>query len=248
VTGLFVGFDSHSKDHVKSCQNSCLKGIRRDDSAYKDFKEDRYYDSWIKSVKANVKLHGVSQVLDKDYKLLSEEAISEFEDMQTYMSAIVVNTVKTATGKQLIRQHDGDAQLVFAKHHQELKESQKAEFSADDLHDKIKDLVIDKWTGTYVSIHEHWITQLFLCCELVVGTRAYPEDVEMKKMLKTSVSTAAVMASIATQGTIDVAKGYVKWTYDVYYDILVKQAIDDDRAKKCVAKGTKATAQMNKAE
>jgi hypothetical protein len=129
-------------------KNSCLKGILRDDNAYKDFKEDRYYDSWIKSVKANVKLHGVSQVLDKDYKLLSEEAISEFEDMQTYMWAIVVNTVKTATGKQLIRQHDGGAQLVFAKHHQELKESQKAEFSADDLHDKIKDLVIDKWTGT----------------------------------------------------------------------------------------------------
>jgi hypothetical protein len=99
-----------------------------------------------------------------------------------------------------------------------------------------------------VSIHENWITQLFLWCELVAGTRAYPEDVEMKKMLKTSVSTAAVMASIATQETIDMAKGYVKWAYDVYYDIIVKQAIDDDRAKKCVAKGTKATAQMNKAE
>jgi hypothetical protein len=54
----------------------------------------------------------------------------------------------------------------------------------------------------------------------------------MKKMLKTSVSTAAVMASIATQETIDMAKGYVKWAYDVYYDIIVKQAIDDDRAMK----------------
>jgi hypothetical protein len=229
-------------------KNSCLKGIRWDDNVYKDFKEDRYYDSWIKSVKANAKPHGVSQVLDKDYKPLSEEAISEFEDMQTYMWAIVVNTVKTATGKQLICQHDGNAQSVFAKHHQELKESQKAEFSADDLHDKIKDLAIGKWTGTYVSIHEHWSTQLFLWCELVAGTRAYPEDVEEKKMLKTSVSTAAVMASIATQETIDVAKEYVKRTYDVYYDILMKQAIDDDRARKRVANGTQATAQMNKAE
>ena len=44
-------------------KNSCLKGIRWDVNAYKDFKEDKFYDSWIKSVKANAKLHGVSQVL-----------------------------------------------------------------------------------------------------------------------------------------------------------------------------------------
>ena len=62
-------------------------------------------------------------------------------------------------------------------------------------------------------------------------------------MLKTSVSTAAVMASIATQETID-----VKWTYDVYYDILMKQAIDDDRAKKRTCKGTNTTAKLNKVE
>ena len=179
-------------------KTSCLRGIRRDINAYKDFKEDKYYDSWIKIVKANAKLHGVSQVLDKDYIPVGEEAISDFEDMQTYMWAIIVNTVKTSTGKQLIREHDGDAQMVFAKLHQELKESQKAEFSADDLHDKIKALSIGKWTGTYVSFLEHWSSQLFLWCELVAGTRADPEDIEKKKMLKTSVSTVE-MASIATQ-------------------------------------------------
>ena len=152
--------------------------------------------------------------MDKDYTPRGEEAIDEFEDMQTYMWAIVANTVKTATWKQLIRQHDGDAQLVFSKLYKELKESQNAEFGADDLHDTIKALAINKWTGTYISFLEHWSTQLFLWCELVTGTRAEPADVENKKMLSTSVSTAAVMASIATQDTKDVAKGCVKGTYD----------------------------------
>ena len=96
--------------------------------------------------------------------------------MQTYIWAIVVNTVNTATGKQLIREHDGDAQMVHAKLHQELKESQKAEFSADDLRDKIKAFALNKWTGTYVSFLEHWSSQLFLWCELVAGTRAEPAD------------------------------------------------------------------------
>ena len=104
--------------------------------------------------------------------------------MQTYMWAIVVNTVRTATGKQLICQHDGDAPLVFAMLHHELKESQKADFGADDLHDTIKALAINKWTGTYVSFLEHWSTQLFQWCELVAGTIIEPEDFEKKKILR----------------------------------------------------------------
>ena len=61
---------------------SLLKGIKRDVNAYKDFKEERYYDSWIRSVKATARLHGVSKVLDKDYIPMDEEAIDAFEDMQ----------------------------------------------------------------------------------------------------------------------------------------------------------------------
>jgi hypothetical protein len=159
-----TGETSSSNENKTPSKNSCLKGIRRDVNAYKDFKEDRYYDSWIKSVKANAKLHGVSNVLDKDYTPVGDEAIDEFEDMQTFMWAIVVNTVKTPTGKQLIREYDGDAQTIFAKLHHELKSSQKAEFSADDLHDKIKALSLSKWTGTFVSFLEHWSSQLFLWC------------------------------------------------------------------------------------
>ena len=179
---------------------------------------------------------------------IGEDAADEFEDMQTYMWAIVVNTIKTANGKQLIRQYDGDAQMVFAKLHQELKESQKAEFSADDLHDKIKALSISKWLGTYVSFLEHWSTQLFLWSELVAGIQSEPQDIEKKKMLKTSVGTAAIMASIATQETIGIAQGGNKWTYDVYYDILMRAAIDDDRSKNRVSKGTKTQSQLNKTQ
>ena len=34
-------------------RTSFLNGIHRDVNAYKDFKEDKYYDSWIKSVKGH---------------------------------------------------------------------------------------------------------------------------------------------------------------------------------------------------
>ena len=233
---------------VSRRKHSILNSIKRDINAYKDFKEDRYYDSWIKIVKANAKLHGVSKVLDKDYIPKGEDAIDEFEDMQTYMWAIVVNTVKTPTGKQLIREHDGDAQTIFAKLHQELKTSQKAEHSADDLHDKIKALSLSKWPSTYVSFLENFASQLFLWCELVAGTRADPDDGEKKKMLKTAVSSVPVMASIATQEGIDIAKGRVKWMYNVYFDIFMRQAIDDDRAKNPVTKAAKTTTTVSKAK
>jgi hypothetical protein len=232
----------------RPARTSFLKGIRRDVNAYKDFKEDRYYDSWIKSVQANAHLHGVGLVLDPDYIPRGADAIEDFKEMQTYMWAIVVNTVKTSSGKQFIRQHDKDPQTVFAKLHQELKQSQKAEHSADDLYDTIKALSLNTWQGSYVSFLEHWSSQLYVWCELVAGTRTEPEDTEKKKMLKTSVSTASVMASIGNQETIEIAKGYDKWTYDHYYNILMKAAIDDDRAKKRTSRSTKTKAQINKAE
>ena len=63
---------------------------------------------------------------------------------------------------------------------------------------------------------ENFSLQLFIWCELVAGTRADPDDGEKKKkMLKASVSSVPVMASIATQEVIDIAKGHVKWTYNI---------------------------------
>ena len=112
---------------------------------------------------------------------MGEEAIDAFEEMQIYMWAVIVKTVKTAHGRQLQREHDHNPQVIFAKIHKELKESQKAEFGADDLHDTIKALAINKWSGTYVSFLEHWSTQLYLCCELVEGTRSEPGDVEIRR-------------------------------------------------------------------
>ena len=88
----------------------------------------------------------------------------------------------------------------------------------------------------------------FLWCELVACTRTDPDDGEKKKLLKTSVSSVPVMASIATQEVIDIAKGHIKWTYNVYYDILMRQAIDNDRSKNCVTKGSKTTTSINKAK
>jgi hypothetical protein len=173
---------SSPTDTKTQSKTSCLKGIRRDVNAYKELKEERYYDSWIKSVRANAKLHGVALVLDKNYKPEGEEAINDFLDMQTFMWAIAVNTIKTAKGKHLIRENDEDPQKVFALLHSQLKESQLAEYSADDIEDKLKALSLTKWTGTYVSFLDHFSTQLFLWCELVAGsTSSKPQDIEKRR-------------------------------------------------------------------
>ena len=227
---------------------SFLKGIKRDGNAYDVLKEDRYYDSWIRSVHANGKLHGVGVIFDPHYIPRGADAKAEFEEMQIFMWAMLTKCLKTSSGKQLCLMHDNNPQTIFAKLHQELKQSQQAEHSADDLHERIKALAIGKWTGSHKSFLEHWSTQLYIWCGLVRGTRTEPADVEKKKMLKTSVSSSAIMASIATQENIEIAKGNGKWTYQVYYNILMKAAIDDDRSKKRTAKGTTTKSHLNKAE
>ena len=56
------------------------------------------------------------------------------------------------------------------------------------------------------------------------------------------------ISPVLDRAAIDIAKGYVKWTYDVYHDILKKQAINDERPQMHVFKGAYTQAQLHQAE
>jgi uncharacterized membrane protein YgcG len=220
---------------------SILDAVKRDLSAYPEMKEERYYDNWIRTVQAIAQVHKVSLVLDAKYVPIGPEETAAFKDMQTFFWAVLVNKLKTPNGRQLIREHGEqmDSQKVFAELQAFERTSMHAEQNSDALYAKLIALDLSKWPGTYVSFLQQWHTSIYMWIELAVGHQDEPKDREKKKLLRNAVCKINVMANIATQETIDLAQNKPAWTYKVYYELLMHQALADDFAKSRTTKSSR---------
>ena len=90
-------------------------------------------------------------VLDANYKPDTIWDVQAFEDQQAFMWSVAITKTSTTTGKTYLRNHPGDAQKVFQLLHHELRQSLNAEYSADNLRQKLDTADLSTWTGTYVG-------------------------------------------------------------------------------------------------
>ena len=131
---------------------------------------------------------------------------------------MLVNKLKTASGRPLLRENEENPQKVFIALHKHEKTSMHAEHTSQELMSKIKALDLSKWSGTYVAFLFHWSAQMYALCELLFQQEDAPKDKTKKTMLRDAVSKVGVMAAVTTQEAIQVASGQVAWTYNVYYE------------------------------
>ena len=113
----------------------------------------------------------------------------------------------TSTGKMYMRQNSGNAQKMFQLLNQELRESLKAEYTADDIKTKIDKMKLDTWSGTYVSFVQQWEYLLHTYDELTVNkgenTGIFPlTDGQKKAMLKKALESSAIMKKLNSDETI----------------------------------------------
>ena len=154
---------------------------------------------------------------------------------------MLVLKVKTASGRQFLREHDGNPQAVFFALHKHEKTSMHAEHTSQELMNRVKALDLSKWSGTYVEFLQNWSTQMFNLCELLHQQEDEPKEKTKKVMLRDAVAKVTVMAAVTTQESIQVASGQVAWTYNIYYDLLMIAAVADDHAKFRVTKAARTT-------
>ena len=91
------------------------KGIKREIAAYPSLKDERYFDSFKKSLFIVAKSHECNEVLDPTYTLGSEPEEQElFEANQTVMFSVFNANLQTDMGKTIVRRHlaTTDAQSV----------------------------------------------------------------------------------------------------------------------------------------
>ena len=127
-------------------------------------------------------------MLDAVYKPDTIWDVQAFEDQQAFMWSVAITKISTPTGKTYLRNHPGNAQKVSQLLHHELRQSLKAEYSADDLRQKLDTADLSTWNGTYVTFIEQWDQNIHMYDELTTNkgadTGIVPlTDGEKKRML-----------------------------------------------------------------
>ena len=95
------------------------KGIKRDASAYPIFKNERYYNTFIRHFKATAKAQGLNSLMDPNFTPGSDEYEQQlFQDQQDFLYSVLILSLKTDFSEALVKDHEGDAQLIIELLHE----------------------------------------------------------------------------------------------------------------------------------
>ena len=95
------------------------KGIKRDASAYPIFKNERYYNTFIRHFKATAKSQGLNSLMDPNFTPGSDEHEQQrFQEQQDILYSVLISSLKTEFSEALVKDHEGDAQLILELLHE----------------------------------------------------------------------------------------------------------------------------------
>ena len=104
------------------------QGIKREIAAYPSLNDERYFDSFIRSLFIVAKSHECSEILDPTYTPGSEREQKElFEAKQTSMFSVFNAKPFTDMGKTIVRKHlnTTDTQAVWQELSNHMRTSSK---------------------------------------------------------------------------------------------------------------------------
>ena len=146
------------------------KGIKRDASAYPIFKNERYYNTFIRHFKATAKAQGLSSLMDPNFTPGPDEYEQQlFQEQQDFLYSVLISSLKTDFSEALVKDHEGDAQLILELLHEH--HTGNSQYSRSEINRITKYLtnikLDDTWRGTNESSLMHYNDQLRLLDSLV---------------------------------------------------------------------------------
>ena len=155
------------------------KGIKRDASAYPIFKNERYYNTFIRHFKATAKAQGLSSLMDPNFTPGSDEHEQQFfQEQQDFLYSVLISSLKTEFSEALVKDHDGDAQLILEllhEHHTGNSQYSRAEINR--ITKYLTNIKLgDTWRGTNESFLMHYNDQLCLLDSLVDSGEKLPDN------------------------------------------------------------------------
>ena len=212
------------------------KGIKRDASAYPIFKNERYYNTFIRHFKATAKAQGLNSLMDPNFTPGSDEYEQQlFQDQQDFLYSVLISSLKTDFSEALVKDHEGDAQLIIELLHEH--HTGNSQYSRSEINRITKYLtnikLDDTWRGTNESFLIHYNDQLRLLDSLVDSDEKLPENTRVT-FLESAVESVPDLRRVkitdnVLQAQLDSTRPI---TYRSYFDLLKDAAFHLDQATK----------------
>ena len=212
------------------------KGIKRDSSAYPIFKNERYYNTFIRHFKATAKAQGLNSLMDPNFTPGSDEYEQQlFEEQQDFLYSVLISSLKTEFSEALVKDHEGDAQLILDllhEHHTGNSQYSRAEINRITKYlTNIK--LDDTWRGTNESFLMHYNDQLCLLDSLVDSDEKLPDNARVT-FLESAVESVPDLRRVkitdnVLQTQFDSTRPI---SYRSYFDLLKDAAFHLDQATK----------------
>ena len=100
--------------------NNFKNGTKRDASAYPIFKNDLYYGTFQRSFLATIKAQGLHDVADPDFDPGDGDQYDQqlCQEKQSFVFSVLVTSLQTDKGRELVKEFEGDAKTIISKLHQ----------------------------------------------------------------------------------------------------------------------------------
>ena len=212
------------------------KGIKRDASAYPIFKNERYYNTFIRHFKATAKAQGLNSLMDPNFTPGSDEHEQQlFQEQQDFLYSVLISSLKTEFSEGLVKDHEGDAQLILEllhEHHTGNSQYSRAEINRITKYlTNIK--LDDTWRGTNESFLMHYNDQLRLLDSLVDSGEKLPDNARVTFLESAIESVPDLQRVKIIDNVLQAQLGSTRpISYRSYFDLLKDAAFHLDQATK----------------
>ena len=171
-------FKHQATSESQTALNSFKKGTKRDASVYPIFKNDKYYYTFQREFLANLKAQGLYDVADPDHEPEHGDIYEQelFKGKQSFVYSVLVTSLQTEKGRELVNEFEGDARSIILKLHHYHTKSNVAQHDIITLTTEITNLTLnDSWKGTVRQFLSHFKEKLRLLDSLVPVSDQLPE-------------------------------------------------------------------------
>ena len=224
------------------------KSIKRDDTSYPVFKEQKNWNSWNREMTARARVHDLLDVLTPSFvpDHTVPFAVELFAQKQAFLYNAFLKTIQTDSGRALVRQFEEyhDAQAIYAGLVKFASESTAAVLERDRLIEyvTITKLGLD-WRGTNVQFILHWKEQMRLLDDLLPFNEQHPANTR-KRMLESAVRDVPELLAIrAMDLNRSAIPGQRPMSYAQYSDVLLSAATELDNRNKIPVKSRRSVHQ-----
>ena len=171
-------FKHQTTSESQTALNNFKKGTKRDASVYPIFKNDKYYDTFQRAFLAILKAQGLYNVADPDHDPENGDIYEQelFKGKQSFVYSVLVTSLQTEKGRELVKEFEGDARSIILKLHHYHTKSNVAHHDIITLTTDITNLTLnDSWKGTVRQFLSHFKEKLRLLDSLVPVSDQLPE-------------------------------------------------------------------------